>query len=155
MAWGGGFVSPWSPSRVLQRMAATVLLAIAIYGAKKVWVARGTRRRAWSAFCQAVCGLAYMPNLLSHLPSCLNLNSKCKTIGYLFLRFLANYKNVKSKCKTLKDAQPRLVLTPIHLTLSLLRHRHPVHFTNKKGGSGHKQFKNWTAGGPIKRSRRY
>ena len=40
-----------------------------IYGAKKVRIARGTGRRVRSAFCQAVRGLAYMPSLVSHLPS--------------------------------------------------------------------------------------
>ena len=73
--------------QVLQRTVAMVLLAIGsgrwgvsvaidepYMGAKKVWVARRTGRRARSAFCQAVRVLAYVPSLLSHLPSC----PKCK-----------------------------------------------------------------------------
>ena len=31
-------------------------------------------------------------------------NSKCKTVGYLFWSFLANYSNANLKCKTLGDA---------------------------------------------------
>ena len=34
-----------------------------------------------------------------------NANSKCKTVGYLILRFLANYKNANFKCKTVKHLQ--------------------------------------------------
>jgi len=32
-------------------------------------------------------------------------NSKCKTVGYLFWSFLANYSNANLKSKTLGDAQ--------------------------------------------------
>jgi len=31
-------------------------------------------------------------------------NSKCKTVGYLFWSFLANYSNANLKCKTFGDA---------------------------------------------------
>ena len=69
-----------------------------IYSAKKVRVAWRTARRARSAFCQGVHGLAYMPSLFSHLPNC----PKCHWIPFFW--FLTNYKNAKSKCKIVEDA---------------------------------------------------
>ena len=49
---------------------------------------------AWH-FCQ-VCSLICQVTQIA--------NSKCKTVGYLFWSFLANYSNANLKCKTLGDA---------------------------------------------------
>ena len=47
---------------------------------------------AWQLYqvCSLICQVAQ------------NTNSKCKTVGYLILRFFANYKNANPKCKTIE-----------------------------------------------------